>query len=89
MLAFGCCTTWTLKQVCKRFQVYYENDRGEKLLKADCDGTVRITTETVSPDMCLPEMECYAYRKNIELQKLTFNVIPLPMSSTFNLQSEI
>ncbi|RCN33468.1 L27 domain protein [Ancylostoma caninum] len=53
--------------------VYFENDRSEKVLRSSCDGVVRITTELVDPDMTNPEMAVYEYRKDVELQKLTFN----------------
>ncbi|KAK6735054.1 hypothetical protein RB195_018323 [Necator americanus] len=69
--------------------VYFENDRGERLLRSSCDGIVCITTEVVNPDMSNPEMAVYEHRKDIELRKLTFNVIPLEMSQTFTLVSEI
>lgn len=69
--------------------VFYENDRGEKLLRADCDGVVRITTERVNPDWSLPEMRDYEYRKDVELHKLTFNVVPLEMSQSHSLINEI
>ncbi|KAJ1370052.1 hypothetical protein KIN20_031688 [Parelaphostrongylus tenuis] len=69
--------------------VYLQNDRTEKLLRSACDGIVRITTELVRPDMSNPEMAVYEYRKDVELHKLTFNVIPLEMSQTFTLVNEI
>ncbi|KAK6735050.1 hypothetical protein RB195_018323 [Necator americanus] len=61
--------------------VYFENDRGERLLRSSCDGIVCITTEVVNPDMSNPEMAVYEHRKDIELRKLTFNVIPLEILS--------
>ncbi|CAB3411251.1 unnamed protein product [Caenorhabditis bovis] len=54
--------------------VYYENDRGEKLLRAKCDGVVRISREKCNPDFNLPEMKVYEYRKDVDLYKLTFNM---------------
>ncbi|KAL6734393.1 hypothetical protein ANCDUO_13160 [Ancylostoma duodenale] len=69
--------------------VYFENDRSEKVLRSSCDGVVRITTELVDPDMTNPEMAVYEYRKDVELRKLTFNVIPFEMSQTFTLVNEI
>uniref|UniRef100_A0A0K0DJW2 UTRA domain-containing protein n=1 Tax=Angiostrongylus cantonensis TaxID=6313 RepID=A0A0K0DJW2_ANGCA len=69
--------------------VYLENDRTEKLLRSSCDGVVRITTELVTPDFSNPEMAVYEYRKDVELRKLTFNVLPFEMSQTFNLVNEI
>ncbi|KJH49781.1 PDZ/DHR/GLGF domain protein [Dictyocaulus viviparus] len=69
----------------RSYTVYYQSDRGEKLLKSSCDGIVRITTEVVNPDMTNPEMIVYDYRKDVELRKLTFNVLPFKMSQTFNL----
>ncbi|VDM67829.1 unnamed protein product, partial [Strongylus vulgaris] len=53
--------------------VYFENDRTEKLLRSSCDGIVRITSEIVNPDMSNPEMSVYEHRKDVELRKLTFN----------------
>ncbi|CAJ0607322.1 unnamed protein product [Cylicocyclus nassatus] len=44
--------------------VYFENDRSEKLLRSACDGIVRITTEVVDPDMTNPEI--LAMEKNKE-----------------------
>lgn len=58
-------------------------------MRSSCDGVVRITTELVDPDMTNPEMAVYQHRKDIELRKLTFNVIPLEMSQTFMLVNEI
>ncbi|CAI4224201.1 unnamed protein product [Auanema sp. JU1783] len=69
--------------------VIYENDRGEKLLKATCDGVVRITTEEIQPDMSIPEMSVYEHKIEYGVRKLTFNVIPFPMSQSFELKAEI
>ncbi|KAK6026883.1 L27 domain protein [Ostertagia ostertagi] len=65
--------------------VYFESDRTEKVLRSACDGVVRITTELINPDLTNPEMTVYEYKKDIELRKLTFNVVPFEMSKTFNL----
>ncbi|KAK6017007.1 iron-sulfur cluster assembly accessory protein [Ostertagia ostertagi] len=65
--------------------VYFEADRTEKVLRSACDGVVRITTELINPDLTNPEMTVYEYKKDIELRKLTFNVVPFEMSKTFNL----
>ncbi|XGW07942.1 hypothetical protein V3C99_010789 [Haemonchus contortus] len=69
--------------------VYFEADRTEKILRSACDGVVRITTERINPDLTNPEMTIYEHKKDLELRKLTFNVIPFEMSKTFNLVSEI
>ncbi|VDM59547.1 unnamed protein product [Angiostrongylus costaricensis] len=41
----------------------------------------------VIPDFSNPEMAVYEYRKDVELRKLTFNVLPFEMSRTFNLKN--
>ncbi|CAI5441643.1 unnamed protein product [Caenorhabditis angaria] len=69
--------------------VYYENDRGEKLLRANCDGIVRISKEKCSPDYSIEEMQVYEYRKDVDLYKLTFNVVPFEMSQSHTLRHEM
>ncbi|CAL2030889.1 hypothetical protein CAEBREN_14815 [Caenorhabditis brenneri] len=69
--------------------VYFENDRGERLLRAYCDGIVRITREKCDPDLEIEEMKAYEYRKDVELYKMTFNVVPLELSNNHNLVLEI
>lgn len=59
------------------------------MLRSSCDGVVRITTEVINPDMTNPEMTVYEHKRHLELRKLTFNVVPLEMSKTFNLVTEI
>ncbi|VDO04713.1 unnamed protein product [Haemonchus placei] len=65
--------------------VYFEADRTEKILRSACDGIVRITAERINPDLTNPEMTIYEHKKDLELRKLTFNVIPFEMSKTFKL----
>ncbi|CAI2335529.1 unnamed protein product [Caenorhabditis sp. 36 PRJEB53466] len=69
--------------------VYYENDRGERLLRAHCDGVVRITKEKCDPDFGVEEMKGYEYRKDVDLYKLTFNVVPFDLSQKHTLRHEV
>ncbi|ULU04681.1 hypothetical protein L5515_013584 [Caenorhabditis briggsae] len=69
--------------------VYYENDRGERLLRAHCDGVVRITREKCDVDFEIEEMKAYEYRRDVDLYKMTFNVIPLEPSKNHTLRHEI
>lgn len=69
--------------------MYYENDRGERLLRAQCDGIVRITREKCDPDFEIEEMKTYEYRKDVELYKLTFNVVPFELSQKHTLRHEV
>lgn len=71
------------------FQVYVRQDRGSYLLKSHVDGHVMITQEEIHPDLSLPENAPYLSRVGTPIYKLTFNVIPLPMSNTFHLVNEI
>ncbi|CAD5210384.1 unnamed protein product [Bursaphelenchus xylophilus] len=70
--------------------VYCVYDRGQLLLKAECDGTVMITKERVDLDTENEFVERdYSHRSLDELDKLHFNVIQLPMSQKFKLVSEV
>ncbi|VDM95285.1 unnamed protein product [Thelazia callipaeda] len=68
--------------------VYLKRDQsGQLLLKAMSDGHVMITQEKVNPDFSIPEM--FANEGTQDIQKLTFNVIPLNVSQSFRLVNEI
>lgn len=66
------------------FQVFCVFDRGQLLLKSDCDGTVMITKEPVDLDLGLEQVEKnYKNRVTENLEKLHFHVIQRPMSQSF------
>ncbi|PAV61662.1 hypothetical protein WR25_00679 [Diploscapter pachys] len=44
--------------------VYYENDRGEKCLRAACDGVVRISRERIKPDLSIKHMQQVEFMAN-------------------------
>ncbi|CAJ0572524.1 unnamed protein product, partial [Mesorhabditis spiculigera] len=69
--------------------VHLEKDRVDLLLKASCDGVVRITREKITPDFTNPDMKVYEHRRDNDIYKLHFNVIPFEMSKNFTLKSEI
>lgn len=71
-------------------QVYHLFDRGQHLLKSDCDGKVMITREPVEPDMSNEFVEReYARRPTEGLFKFHFNIVPTPMSQTFKLVDQV
>jgi hypothetical protein len=66
------------------------HDRGNHLLKAECDGTVMITREPVALDMELEHVNAeYSKKPTEDLHKFHFNVIPLKMSNRFRLVEEV
>ncbi|KAF8362015.1 hypothetical protein PRIPAC_88938 [Pristionchus pacificus] len=65
--------------------VYHAMDRGQNLLKASCDGTVKITTEWIEKNSDEPWMD-RAMNTGLEKRpKLTYNVIPREPSNRFTL----
>lgn len=65
-------------------------DRGNHLLKSNCDGTVMITREPVSLDMDLEAVNtAYKDRPIEDLHKFHFNVVPTKMSNRFKLVEEV
>uniref|UniRef100_A0A7E4VVT6 39S ribosomal protein L27, mitochondrial n=1 Tax=Panagrellus redivivus TaxID=6233 RepID=A0A7E4VVT6_PANRE len=70
--------------------VYHVSDRGIQMLKADVDGTVLITREKAEVDQTDPAMQAHYKHRNFEnIYKLTYNVVPLPMSNRFKLIDEV
>ncbi len=48
----------------------------DKVLRAMCDGKIMITREKVEPNFDDPQMQdAYAFKRDVPLYKLTFNVI--------------
>ncbi|CAD5211831.1 unnamed protein product [Bursaphelenchus okinawaensis] len=79
---------FSLSDVYIKVSVVY--DRGQLLLKAECDGIVYITKEKVDLKMDNELVHRNYSDRNVEgLEKLHFNVVQKRMSQKFKLVSEV
>ncbi len=68
--------------------MYHVWDRGQILLFSHCDGEVCVSREEAKLDFSLfPVQREYQHREDeSSIYKLTFNVIPRPMSRVYRLR---
>uniref|UniRef100_A0A915L1M2 39S ribosomal protein L27, mitochondrial n=1 Tax=Romanomermis culicivorax TaxID=13658 RepID=A0A915L1M2_ROMCU len=72
------------------FGVSMKTEYYDKVLRASCNGKVMITTEDVTPNFDLSEVENeYGWKKDVPLKKLTFNVIPDELPGKFRLRETV